>query len=71
MNHILKQLRAEVEQGGVGYRPLARMSGYGASQIRCWLTGRNDPRSSSMIDLANALGFDVVLVRREPERKAG
>lgn len=67
MNPLLAALAAKFKASGLTQRALEKKSGHSNASISLWLHGRCEPRLSSFENLANSLGYDVVLVERKVE----
>ena len=64
---IIGQLcKARVQQG-ISHTRLAKITGYSRGAIRHMETGKNSPRFHMVQDIADVLGFDVVLVPRDDQ----
>lgn len=50
---------------GMRQKQLAAASGYFPSQLSEWMRGKKSMDVTSMIRLANALGYDLALIPRE------
>ena len=62
---IVSQLREiRRHRRGVSQRSLAAVIGADRTAVGNWETGRFDPRLASVTAWANALGYDLALVRR-------
>lgn len=61
---LIEQLSAAREAQGISQAELAHRLGYYPVSISTWETGRAKPIYNSLVDWANALGFDVVLEPR-------
>lgn len=61
---LIRELRGEREHLKVGVAEVARVTGYRENQIGNWERGETEPGLYKFIDVANALGFDVVLKRK-------
>ena len=62
---IIADLRAERERQGISRPALAELTGYSLRGIETLETSHNVPSFHKVCDIAGALGFDLVLVKRE------
>ncbi len=62
---ILEAFRSEKDYLDISYRAMAKKSGYTPTTIRCWLDETNEPRLSSLVDLAETLDLEIVIRRRK------
>jgi transcriptional regulator with XRE-family HTH domain len=60
--YLLNELRAARVGAGVSQRDMAKKAGYSSIDISRWELGMRDPRSSTLVTLAETLGKRVVLV---------
>lgn len=65
MKNVMYQLVDEIYDRGITQRELAKISGVSESSISKYANGVKIPKITSVVKLADALGFDLVLVRRE------
>ena len=65
---IRTALRARRLAVGMSQQELANASGRDQSDISNYERGQNTPSMATLVKLADALGCDVVLVPREPQR---
>lgn len=72
MIDILRQLNEIRKAQGVTHMQLGVAAGYADCTMRKWWRHEHRPTLTAFVDVANTLGYDVVLVKREePARKAG
>jgi transcriptional regulator with XRE-family HTH domain len=66
---IIAQLAIAREDAALSLHEVARRAGRGHTQIRTWELGKTQPSIDGLVDWADALGYDVALLRRftEPE----
>ena len=62
---ILNELRLHRVNQNLSLETLSDMTGYNSNSLQRWENGRVSPLLKSFIDYADALGFDVVLKKRE------
>ena len=67
---LMLELREIVIGQPVKQEMLAERAGYTSCAVSEWFSGRRTPRIHSITDLANALGYDVVLVKRSNPRSS-
>lgn len=68
MNPLMTALQEDYRHKGISPTDVAKISGYGRSVVCHWFaTGaaHREPMLSNFVNLANALGYDVVLVKRK------
>jgi transcriptional regulator with XRE-family HTH domain len=66
-NHAIAVLRNSREGQRLGQRVIGARVGTTQSAICDWETGRTEPLASSLIRLADALGYDLALVPRDAD----
>lgn len=69
-NQLLEELHEAWRRSGMTGYDLEKASGYQRESIWGWFSGRNRPLLTSFIDLADTLGYDVVLVKRSDKKVA-
>lgn len=62
---ILIELRSHRVKQNLSLETLSDMTGYNLNSLQRWENGRVSPSLKSFIDYASALGFDVILKRKE------
>lgn len=62
---IINELRELRVRQRVSLPDLAKRGGYWDHQIASWEQGRHIPSLANFCNLANAMGFDLKLVKRE------
>jgi len=62
---IRKQLIRTTRIYDLSKKDLAKLTGYTYTQIRRWYHDDKMPRMYEMFDWADALGYDIVLVRKK------
>lgn len=65
MNPLMAQLMETRKQIGLSQGDVGRIAGYAQESINQWENGVHEPRLSSFVNFANALGYEVVLVEKE------
>jgi len=61
---LVRQFFALADQKQITAAELVRQTGYNKQQFTSWRHGRNRPLLSAMVDCYNALGYDLVPVKR-------
>ncbi len=69
MISLVEEIEGIRKRLNISQSELAGKAGYAPSTIFYWTTGRS-PRLATFVDVANTLGYDVVLVRREKNKAA-
>lgn len=61
---MIHELFAEMKRRGIPMATLERETGYCRGSFAGWAHGRSGMKLASFVDIAQHLGYDVVLVRR-------
>lgn len=61
---MIRELFAEIKRQGLAMATLERTTGYARGSFAGWAHGRSGMKLASFVDIAQHLGYDVVLVRR-------
>ncbi len=64
-SYILKLLREERIRNQMSLEALSLLTGYNFNSLQRWENGRVTPSVNAVVDYANALGFDLVLRKKE------
>lgn len=64
-NVLVDRLRNVRVSREIKLETLAATSGYGKTTVTEWESGKHIPSVSALTDWANALGYDLTLVRRK------
>lgn len=64
LHPILSGLRDDVVVGGVTLVQLGEVSGYSHEAISNWLCGRSEPLLGNVATVAEALGYEIRLVKK-------
>lgn len=64
---IIDLIRSELEERKITRAEFADMCGYSLSNLHNWLTGRCEPRFTAVEDMLNALGYRLVIIKKEGE----
>lgn len=62
---LVRDIRCLRQDAGLTQSELAELAGYGDTTVAYWERGKTDPTLRRFVDVANALGYDVKLVKRE------
>lgn len=62
---IYTLIRKEKEERGLTYRQIGALAGYDFRGLFRIINGQANPRFETMVDLLNALGFELVIKRKE------
>lgn len=65
MNPLIAQLIETRKRAGLSQKTVARRAGYDQCTISQWERGLWEPRLCNFVNLANTLGFEVALVKKE------
>lgn len=63
-NTLVRELFSEIRRQGISLYKLANDTLYNHNNFHLWASGKGGMKLQSFIDIANYLGYDVVLVRR-------
>lgn len=58
---IIEQLRCLRKESGINRHAFADLTGYNPTQIYRYETGKRTPKLDTIFDMANALGYEIVL----------
>lgn len=62
---IIDLIRSELEERKITRAEFADMCGYSLSNMHNWLTGVTMPKLSVAEDMLNALGYDLIVRKKE------
>lgn len=64
---IIMAIREELAERKITRAEFTDMCGYSLSNMHNWLTGRCEPRFTAVEDMLNALGYRLVIIKKEGE----
>ena len=64
MTRVVENLKYLIRENKVSQAKMSRYTGYTAASISKWFDGSRKPSIDAVVDMANAIGYDVVLVKR-------
>ena len=62
---IIEIIRNELKEKKISRAAFADMCGYSVSNVHNWLTGVTMPKLSVAEDMLNALGYDLIVRKKE------
>lgn len=62
---IIEFIRNDLEEKKISRLAFAEMCGYSLSNINNWLTGIHTPKLTVAEDMLNALGYDLIVKKKE------
>lgn len=65
MTNTMKSIKALMKQRGYSQRYLALIIGVGEDSMSRWMHGNRTPNIRKVEDMAHALGYEVVLLKKE------